>query len=106
MGPPWRIDPTTHRTMSERFYHGATSRSLRKLSQFVYENEIAQTLLFLGAQYSYNIYTKHQGAVYDMIKAKRDTFAYKLCSWHLAIIISVKLQTRLYSTLEVIWDKT
>ena len=24
---PWRIDPTTHRTVSERFYHGATSRS-------------------------------------------------------------------------------
>ena len=28
MGPPWRIDPTIHRTMSERSYHGATSRSL------------------------------------------------------------------------------
>ena len=27
MGPPWRIDPTTHRTMNERSYHGATSRS-------------------------------------------------------------------------------
>ena len=27
MGPLWRIDPTTHRTMSERSYHGATSRS-------------------------------------------------------------------------------
>ena len=27
MGPPWRIDPTTHRTMSECSYHGATSRS-------------------------------------------------------------------------------
>ena len=25
MGPPWRIDPATHRTMSERSYHGATS---------------------------------------------------------------------------------
>ena len=25
--PPWRIDPTTHRTMSERSYHWATSRS-------------------------------------------------------------------------------
>ena len=29
MGPPWRIDPTTHRTMSECSYHGATSRSLK-----------------------------------------------------------------------------
>ena len=28
MGPRWRIDPTIHRTMSERSYHGATSRSL------------------------------------------------------------------------------
>ena len=27
MGPPWRIDPTTHRNMSERSYNGATSRS-------------------------------------------------------------------------------
>ena len=25
MGPPWKIDPTTHRTMSERSYHRATS---------------------------------------------------------------------------------
>ena len=28
MGPPWRIDLTTHRTTSERSNHGATSRSL------------------------------------------------------------------------------
>ena len=27
MGQPLRIDATTHRTMSERSYHGATSRS-------------------------------------------------------------------------------
>ena len=26
----WRIDQMTHRTMSERSYHGATSRSLSK----------------------------------------------------------------------------
>ena len=30
LAPPWRIDPTTHRTMSERSYHGATSRSAMK----------------------------------------------------------------------------
>ena len=29
LGPPWRIDPTTHRVMSEHSYHGATSRSLQ-----------------------------------------------------------------------------
>ena len=28
MGPLWRIDQTTHRTMSERSYHWATSRFL------------------------------------------------------------------------------
>ena len=27
VGPPWRIDSTTRRTMSEWSYHGATSRS-------------------------------------------------------------------------------
>ena len=27
MSPPWRINPTTRRTMCERSYHGATSRS-------------------------------------------------------------------------------
>ena len=27
MGPPWRIDLTIHRTMSECYYHGATSHS-------------------------------------------------------------------------------
>ena len=27
MGPLWRFDPTTHRTMSEHSYHGATSHS-------------------------------------------------------------------------------
>ena len=26
IGPPWRIDPTTHRTMSERSYHGQSCR--------------------------------------------------------------------------------
>ena len=26
MDPPWRIDPTSHRIMSERSYHGATPR--------------------------------------------------------------------------------
>ena len=30
MGPPWRIDQTTHRTLSERSYHGATSGSQRE----------------------------------------------------------------------------
>ena len=28
IGPPWRIDPTKHRTISKRSYHGATSRSV------------------------------------------------------------------------------
>ena len=37
MGPPWRIDPMTHRTMSEHSYHGARSRSLeREIAQWVH----------------------------------------------------------------------
>ena len=32
MRPTWRIDPTTHRTMSERSYHGATSRSSNSMN--------------------------------------------------------------------------
>ena len=31
MCPPLMIDPTTHLTMSERSYHGATSRSCQSL---------------------------------------------------------------------------
>ena len=35
MGPPWRNDPTTHCTMSERSYHGATSRSLHHIHSYL-----------------------------------------------------------------------
>ena len=38
MGPPWRIVSTTHRTMSERSYHGATSRSSFQLEILIYVN--------------------------------------------------------------------
>ena len=42
--PPWEIDPTTHRTMSERSNHGATSRSYLCVwwqeTHFVVENRI------------------------------------------------------------------
>ena len=33
MGPPWRIDPTTHRAMIEGSYHGAISRSFTSIIQ-------------------------------------------------------------------------
>ena len=33
MSPPWRVDLMTHRTMSERSYHGATSDSLKHSKQ-------------------------------------------------------------------------
>ena len=32
MGPPWRIDPMTHRIISERSYHRATSHSQERWS--------------------------------------------------------------------------
>ena len=57
----WRIDPTTYRTMSERPYHGATSRSAYSLS-FVnvqrvqnYENARAVSYrVFFIVRKSYN----------------------------------------------------
>ena len=35
MGSPWRIDPTTHRTMSERSHRGATSRSYKQMYTYI-----------------------------------------------------------------------
>ena len=35
IGPPRRIDPTTHPTMNERSYHGATSCSLFRKSMWL-----------------------------------------------------------------------
>ena len=43
MGPPRRIDPTTHHTMSERSYHGATSRSRWKKEGNVLFNDTLGT---------------------------------------------------------------
>ena len=43
MGEPWRIDPTTHRNMSERSYHGATSRSF---AMILSQNECLTTSLY------------------------------------------------------------
>ena len=40
MGAPWMIDPTTHRTMSERSYHGATSRSCTVVRDFRKEGNV------------------------------------------------------------------
>ena len=39
MGPPWRIDPTTHRTMNERSYHGLAQSRLQ------HSNGLSQSLL-------------------------------------------------------------
>ena len=36
MSPPWRIDPTTHRTMSERSYHGATGYWVSEQGRCIY----------------------------------------------------------------------
>ena len=45
IGPPWRIDPTIHRTMSEHSNHGATSRSLWLNKGWL---QIKQTTIPLG----------------------------------------------------------
>ena len=50
MGPPSTIDPTTHRTMSERFYHGATSRSISiEYNNFKIDGAHFTILIVLGA---------------------------------------------------------
>ena len=38
MGPPWRIDPTIHRTMSKHSYHRATSHSCLNGRQTILAN--------------------------------------------------------------------
>ena len=45
MGPPWRIDPTTHRTMSERSYHRATSRSRITIKATVWYRKMHTNIL-------------------------------------------------------------
>ena len=46
MGPPGRINPMTHRTMSERSYHGATSRSLISQMQCLKINKYVKAIMF------------------------------------------------------------
>ena len=41
----WRIDPTTHRTMSERSYHGATSRSSQVFKCMKINNNNLQSVI-------------------------------------------------------------
>ena len=42
-----KIDPTTHRTMSERSYHGATSRSLSGRVSILVNGDIPQSIVTL-----------------------------------------------------------
>ena len=54
MGPPLRIDLMTHRIMSERSYHGATSRSNTYRSQcLVFTNLRTSFLVGVGARTPY-----------------------------------------------------
>ena len=45
MGPPWRIDPTKHCTMSERFYHGAISRPPNTSWRTWHNRDISYTVM-------------------------------------------------------------
>ena len=49
MGPPWRIDPMTHRTMSKHFYHRATSHSffIKRLRAFAFLESLRESSLLL-----------------------------------------------------------
>ena len=44
------VDPTTHRTMSERFYHGATSRSQKSYRIIDVHSSSILGLYLMGGQ--------------------------------------------------------
>ena len=77
MGPPWRIDPTTNRTMGERSNHGATSRSLYSREdtdyhQFVYHHRHWKAHLnYLGCfgQWISNLFVSHYSETKEGIMA-------------------------------------
>ena len=51
MGPPWRMNPMTHRTMSERSSHGATSSScVRKKMLHLAVANLARLVMFKQRQ--------------------------------------------------------
>ena len=61
MGPPRRIDPTTDRTMSERSYHGATSRSsahrcITKPARFCFYDSRKREMFYLTTHSTHFIY--------------------------------------------------
>ena len=61
MGPSWRINPTTHRTMSERSYHGATSHSWLEwaTAQWVHHEGSIRTTHRTMSERSYHGATSH-----------------------------------------------
>ena len=83
MGPLLRIDPTTHRTMSERSYHGTTSRSytstgcdlVLRTSVKRYSSQFGPQKCFYEVHYVYK-HNKHAGVTpYTDIELNSTVFA-------------------------------
>ena len=56
MGSPRRIDPTTHRTMNERSYHGSTSRSYCNENQNSKNTAVLNNFISIGLE---DVFTSH-----------------------------------------------
>ena len=53
MGPPWRINPTTHRTVSKHSSHGATSCSYCLVLEWQFQ--ISQVFIYISFSFLHNI---------------------------------------------------
>ena len=85
---PWRIDPMTHRTMSKRSYHRATSCSLHWTMHFlvkVFFNE-NMTLAFLGSPncHSYMVCHHHSVIGFKILSISETQW---LCRWICKVIL-------------------
>ena len=75
MGPPRRIDPKTHRTMSEHSYHGATSRSWALAWGFV---KTKYYIYICICMYIYVYYFSFQPVLHDWCNKGRGVLS---CLW-------------------------
>ena len=91
MGLPWRIDPTTHRTMSERSYHGATSRSpgLYKDMELKYVCIIVSTFILHDANTVLMIYYCCYNLFPTIGKGLYNNDMFTVCVWCSVFVIVV-----------------
>ena len=94
VGPPWRIDAMTHRTTSESFYHGATSRyqSLYRLhSKF----EVSPDAKWVGGTKRFISTGPEVKSIYNLIIDNKDINWRYLFGfiWHLKVLNQYLVQS-------------